>query len=273
MDQNLFITKELSSVVNNITSKFNVEQIYINTYKREKSPYELIILVSNKYVRTLGEVVPKIVNTIRDFPEFKMQCYVAFQAKDKIRERNLFLFTSCQPNKLLYKREESVIEIISKDFDFNNCEELAIGLLDREQQKINDFKDGYYHFKKLGKYPIAGFMLHQVIELTYRNLELFLIGKERITHSIRSHHLCLKDINDDYNGIFDDENDEDINFLQMLENIYRATRYEVNFYVDIEMLLQIESKMKVLMVYSTETIEKATDRFEEISASYLKSVN
>lgn len=116
-------------------------------------------------------------------------------------------------------------------------------------------------------------MLHQVIELTYRNLELFLIGKERITHSIRSHHLCLKDINGDYNGIFDDENDDDINLLQMLENIYRATRYEDNFYVDIEILLQIESKMKVLIAYSRETIEKALDRFEEISVSYLKNVN
>lgn len=104
MGHNVFITKELSSVINNITSKFNIEQIYINTYKREYTPYELIILVSNKYVRTLGEVVPKIVNTIREFPEFKVLCYVAFQAKDKIREGNLFLFTSCQPNKIVYKR-------------------------------------------------------------------------------------------------------------------------------------------------------------------------
>lgn len=273
MVHNVFITKELSLVINSVTSKFNIEQIYINTYKREYTPYELIILVSNKYVRTLGEVVPKIVNTIREFPEFKVLCYVAFQAKDKIREGNLFLFTSCQPNKIVYKREESVFEIISKDLDFNKCEELATGLLDREQQKINDFKDGYYHFKELGKYPIAGFMLHQVIELTYRNLELFLLGKERITHSIRSHHLYLKDINVDYNGVFDDENEEDINLLQMLENIYRATRYEDNFYVDIEMLGQIESKMKTLIVHSKEIIDKALGRFEEIGETYLKIVH
>jgi len=177
--------------------------------------------------------VPKIVNSIRKFPEFKVLCYVAFQAKDKIREGNLFLSTSCQSQKLVYKRENSGFEIIPKNFDFSKCKERATGLLEREQHKINDFKDGYYHFKELGKYPIAGFMLHQVIELTYRNLELFLIGKERITHSIRSHHSCLKDIDSGYNGIFDDDSDEDINLLQLLENIYRATRYEDNFYVDI----------------------------------------
>lgn len=273
MEKYIIITEELSSVVDNITGKFIIEQMYLNTYKREQTPYELIILVSSKYVRTLGELVPKIVNSIRDFSEFKVFCYVAFQAKNKIREGNLFLFTSCQPDKLVYKREDSKFEIIPKDFDFNRCKERAIGLLDREQQKINNFKDGYYHFKEIGKYPIASFMLHQVIELTYRNLELFLIGKERITHSIRSHHLCLKDIDGGYNGIFDDENDEDINLLQMLENIYRATRYEDNFYVDIEMLIEIESKMKALMAYSKKTIEKVIDRFEEISTSYLKSVN
>lgn len=95
MEKYIIITEELSSVVDNITGKFIIEQMYLNTYKREQTPYELIILVSSKYVRTLGELVPKIVNSIRDFSEFKVFCYVAFQAKNKIREGNLFLFTSC----------------------------------------------------------------------------------------------------------------------------------------------------------------------------------
>ncbi|UZJ63715.1 hypothetical protein OKW96_14885 [Sphingobacterium sp. KU25419] len=43
MDQNVFITEELSSVVDNITGKFNIEQMYLNTYKQEQTPYELII--------------------------------------------------------------------------------------------------------------------------------------------------------------------------------------------------------------------------------------
>jgi len=174
----------LSPIINLLTSKYNIEQIYLNTYDREILPYELIILVSNKYVKTLGDLVPKIVNTIRQYPQYKVMCYVAFQAKDKIREGNLFLFTSCQPKKLVYKKENSEFVPIPENFDFTKCKELAASLKNREQQKIDEFKDGYYHFKEKEKYPLASFMLHQAVELTYRYLELLLIAKERVTHSI-----------------------------------------------------------------------------------------
>src|SRR5690606_8071200 len=221
----------------------NIECIYLNCYERATAPYELIILVSNKYIKTLGGLVPKILYSIREFTQYRVLCYIAFQAKDKIRQGNLFLFTSCQPHKLIYQKENSDFLPVPKNFDLERCMELTMALHDRERQKIDEFKEGYYYFKDHGKYPLASFMLHQAMELTYRYLQLLLVAKERITHSIRCHHLYLKEISAMYVSIFDEERDTDIYLLQILEDIYRATRYEDNFQIDIDVLEQLERKM------------------------------
>ena len=241
--------------------------VYANTYDKDVAPYEIIILVSNKYIKTLGSEVPKIMNVIRDFPQYKVICYVAFQAKDKIREGGLFLFNTCQPEKLIYKKENSTFEVIPKDFDYQKCYEVAISGYELTIQKINEFRDGFYHFKTIGKLSIASFMLHQVMELTYRNLELIMLSKERITHSIRCHHDFLKQRSTVYSGIFNEENEKDIELLQILEDIYRATRYENNFEISLEILNELEIKMEALnknaeklVIYIFNVFEKQNKR-------------
>ncbi|ERJ60217.1 HEPN domain-containing protein [Sphingobacterium paucimobilis] len=216
-----------------------------------------------KYVKTLGDLVPKIVNTIKEYPQYKVICYVAFQAKDKIREGNLFLFTSCQPQKLIYTKENSEFVPIPENFDFTKCKGLAIDLKNREQQKIDEFKEGYYHFSEKGKYSLASFMLHQAIELTYRYLELLLIAKERVTHSIRCHHLYMKEIISIYANVFDEDDHDDIVLLQVLEDIYRSTRYEDHFEVAPEMVKRLEEKMEALHKNGVQIFEHIISSFEK----------
>src|SRR5690606_26077435 len=255
--------ENLKNIISEITTKYNIEHIYLNNYDRDILPYELIILVSNKYVKTLGDVVPKIVNSIRGYPQYKVMCYVAFQAKDKIREGNLFLFTSCQPKKLIYKKENSEFVPIPENFDFIKCKKLAIALKYREQQKIDEFKEGYYHFSEKGKYSLASFMLHQAVELSYRSLELLLIAKERITHSIRCHHLYLKEISCIYAGVFDEDDHDDIVLLQVLEEIYRSTRYEDKFEIDPDTLKQLDVKMEALEVNAEQIFSHIVESFDQ----------
>jgi len=238
--------EDLSQVLLAITQTYNIEEIYLHTFHEEELPYELVILLSNKCVKYLGELVPKITNTIRAFPKYRLMCYIAFQAKDKIREGNLFLYSSCQPHQRVYKNEQSDFVLLPENLDPSQCLELAVGLRNREQQKIIDFKEGYDHFKAKGKLAMAAFMLHQVLELTYRYLELLLTAKERISHSIRVHHILMKEKCTLYSGVFDDDQETDSNLLRELEIIYRATRYEDGFEVSMEILLQLEQKMEVL---------------------------
>lgn len=238
--------EDIKRIIEVLTAKFNIEQIYLNTYNREKLPYELIILVSDKYVKTLGDLVPRITNSIRDYPRYRMSCYIAFQAKDKIKEGNLFLFTSCVPEKMIYKREGSEFDIIPDAFEFEKFVKKVHALRNKELQKVDEFKEGYFFYKEKGQYSMASFMMHQTIELTYRYLEILLSAKERLKHSIRGHHHYLKEISTIYDLVFDEDNDTDQYLLNVLEEIYRATRYEDNFDIDVETLVLLEGKMKQL---------------------------
>ena len=106
-------------------------------------------------------------------------------------------------------------------------------------------------------------MLHQAIELTYRYLELLLLAKERVTHSVRSHHLFLKEISSNYAEIFDEDNHDDIVLLQVLEDIYRSTRYEDRFEIDYETLTQLEVKMEALCKNAVHIFEHFISSFEK----------
>ena len=260
------ITKHqaLENIVSNITTQFNIEQIYLNSYEQQDVPHELIILVSNKYVKTLGDLIPRILNAIIDYPQYKVLCYVAFQAMNKIKEGNLFLFTSCQPKKLIYSKEDSDFILIPENFDFSKCKELAITYKNREQQKIDEFKEGYYNLKSKGKYSVASFMLHQAIELTYRYLEQLLIAKERITHSIRSHHQGLKEISSLYKDLFIEDETNDKTLLETLDEVYKATRYENNFQIDVDILESLEVKMEALHANAQEIFDHIIFEFEKI---------
>lgn len=256
------INEEVKRIIEVLTTKFTIEEIYLNTYNRENLPNELIILVSNKYVKTLGDLVPRITNSIRDYPTYRVSCYIAFQAKDKIREGNLFLFTSCVSDKLIYKREGSEFAIIPDTFNFDKFAKKVYALRNKEFQKVEEFKDGYFFYKEKGQYSMASFMMHQAIELTYRYLEVLLSAKERIKHSIRGHHHYLKEINTMYVSVFDDENDTDQYLLNVLEDIYRATRYEDNFDISLETLVLLEDKMKLLSENAINIYEGAISSFE-----------
>lgn len=246
-----------------LTTKFNIEQIYLNTYNREKLPYELVILVSNIYVKTMGDLVPRITNSIRDYPEFRVSCYVAFQAKNKIRSGNLFLFTSCVTEKLLYKKEGSDFVLIPDSFDFEKFSKKVYDIRVGELKKVEEFKEGYFFYKEKSQHSMAAFMIHQAIELTYRYLEVVLSAKERVKHSIRGHHHYLQEITTMYVSIFEEENDTDQYLLNVLEDIYRSTRYEDNYNVKLEALVLLEDKLDQLNANAIHIYDAVISSFEK----------
>ena len=83
-------------------------------------------------------------------------------------------------------------------------------------------------------------MLQQSMELTYKALEILLISKERISHSIRNHHNYLKDLTPLYIDLFDQQDEDDINLLETLIEIYQASRYEESYEVELETLEKLE---------------------------------
>lgn len=50
---------DIKEIIGVLISKNKIDYIYLNIYIRETSPFELIILVSNKRVNDLGDWVQK----------------------------------------------------------------------------------------------------------------------------------------------------------------------------------------------------------------------
>lgn len=247
---------DLDKIIPILTSKYNIDRIFLNTYYAVDVPfYELVILLSNKEHKSVGELDPQIRMSLKDFPRFHHVTLVAFQVKSKLIDGNLYLHMTCHPDKLIYRNPSSKFDLYPESHSQESTLESVNELFARENHKVNEFKEGYYYFKERGALSHAGFMLHQVFELRYRCMEIMVMGKERATHSIRSHHRYLLRMAPSLAAIFKEGKPEDELLLQFLEGIYRAARYEDDFDVDLDILLKLEERMENFMQI-TDTIFK-----------------
>lgn len=261
ISKKLHLNEHLEQVIQILTSNFLIECIYRSNFHGSSEHIELVLLVSNKYVNMIGEITPKMMNSIKEYENYLIKCFVAFQAREKIKKGNIFLFCSCQPENLAYQKPDSKFSPIPNDFDPVACLALFKEVQQRDLKKIEEFKDGYYHFKSRSKYAMSAFMIHQVLEQTYRNLEIVLMGKDKITHSIRCHNATLRKIYPYRKPVFDADQTEDDDLLGILEEIYRSTRYEDDFQISLETLERIEQKMKTLTELSKTIFIKITTDF------------
>ena len=252
---------DLNSIILILASKYNIDRIFLNTYYAVDLPfYELVILLSNKEYKSVGELDPQIRMSLKDFPKFHHVTLIAFQVKSKLIDGNLYLHMTCHPDKLIYQNPSSKFVLYPEGHSIENTLESVNELFARENHKINEFKEGYYYFKERGSLSHAGFMLHQVFELRYRCMEIMVMGKERATHSIRSHHRYLVRMAPSLATIFKEGKPEDETLLRFLEDVYRAARYEDDFQVDLDVLQKLEERMENFMqITDTMFMDSVTD--------------
>ncbi|WP_312906503.1 hypothetical protein [Sphingobacterium multivorum] len=257
---------DLNSIILILASKYNIDRVFLNTYYAVDVPfYELVILLSNKEHKSVGELDPQIRMSLKDFPKFQHVTLVAFQVKSKLIDGNLYLHMTCHPHKLIYQNPSSKFDLYPEGHSQESTLKSVNELFDRENHKVNEFKEGYYYFKERDSLSHAGFMLHQVFELRYRCMEIMVMGKERATHSIRSHHRYLVRMAPSLATIFKEGKSEDEIMLQFLEGVYRATRYEDNFDVDLNILLKLEERMENFMQITDTMFEDSVTNFKNYS--------
>ncbi len=255
---------DLNRIILILASKYNIDRIFLNTYYAvDVLFYELVILLSNKEHKSVGELDPQIRMSLKDFPKFHHVSLVAFQVKSKLIDGNLYLHMTCHPDKLIYQNPSSKFELYPEGHSSENTLESVKELFARENHKINEFKEGYYYFKERGSLSHAGFMLHQVFELRYRCMEIMVMGKERATHSIRSHHRYLVRMAPALATIFKEGKPEDETLLRFLEDVYRAARYEDDFEVDLDVLQKLQERMENFMQITDMMFKDSVTNFKD----------
>lgn len=260
---------DLDKIILILADKYNIDRIFLNTYyAADVTFYELVILLSNKEHRSVGELDPQINMSLKDFPKFHHVTLVGFQVKSKLIDGNLYLHMICHPDKLIYQNPASTFNLYPEGHSPENTLASVNELFERENHKVNEFKEGYYYFKERNSLSHAGFMLHQVFELRYRCTEIMVMGKDRPTHSIRSHHRYLVRMAPSLATIFKEGKPEDETLLCFLENVYKAARYENDFDPDMDILLQLENRMETFMDLTDTLFQQSVTDFKHYSSPY-----
>src|SRR5690606_368222 len=93
----------------------------------------------------------------------------------------------------------------------------------------------------------AAFMLHQVIEQGYRAAENLVMGKEKISHSLRNHQEYIAPFCPELGVLF--EKQHEVSIMGKLDESYSSARYDHDFSMSKEDLAIAANKVNELIAY------------------------
>src|SRR5690606_35419175 len=248
-----------------LTSKYKIDYLFLQETlcsEKEGSLYEIVILLSNKETRLIGEIDPQITVDLLEYKNFHHVTLVSTFVRDKLVHGNIFLFNACHPDKTLFKNPSCSFELYPEEFTSKkNVSELQ-RFFDRENFKITEFIVGFDFYRERGNFAMSAFMLHQVFELRYRCMEALMMGKEKASHNIRSHHRYLGKITGMLNTVFSENNVNDDRLLSLLNETYCAVRYEDDFEIAEEDINTLEIKMNALLSITEKLFHECVTCFQ-----------
>lgn len=252
--ETLICTKEQSKIdqlVLRLISKYRIDYLFIR--ERDSLEYtgiidiEIVILLSNKESANLQKVNSQIEVDMVDYVNFNHVTFISTTVKEKLALGDIFFFDACHPSRLLYKNPSCSYQLHPQNFSPKQDKRALQRIFDRENLKINEFKEGFYFYKEKKSFALAAFMMHQVFELRYRCMEILFLGKEKPSHNIRVHHRILRKVTTSLNSLFYEGKEEDNRLLTLLNEVYCAVRYEDEFQVLEKDISLLEGKMSSLI--------------------------
>ncbi len=151
-------------------------------------------------------------------------------AQQQLREENLFFIQGCHPSKLIYKSDNTDIGLKVPVIHKETKEAMALGF-ESELSRVGTFMEGATFYMENKNFLQAAFMLHQYMEIWFRNAELLVMGKEIKSHSIKEHQTHIKAFAPELGRIFNMDRKEDRNLLKLLDDAYITARYSKNYHI------------------------------------------
>lgn len=237
------ITTEL---ITRLTKLIPIERIYLNDFEYKETKFkELIILLPSSNKLHITEVRPLVNVVMAGYPEYRFRmCYIQ-EIKHALYYGSMVFYTICREEKLVYQSECHHTEL-STDLCAKSVLKKAKRNFKKEWKKVTDFREGFQFYLKQENYPFAAFMLHQVIELSYRAAELLVIGKVKISHSVRNHQKLMQQYVPELGVVFNEADEDEMTLLTLLDEAYRSVRYEDTYVVDLDQLSSISLKADLM---------------------------
>ncbi|MFI0429201.1 HEPN domain-containing protein [Mariniflexile sp. HMF6888] len=216
-------------VINKLTTFLEVKYIYKLDIVFEDYGKSLLIIVLKETSPSLTQGLSSMVAKI--FQEETDVLYRIFSfehAQQQLREENLFFIHGCHPSKLIYKSDNTDIGLKVPVIHKDTKEAMALGF-ENELSRVGAFMEGATFYMENKNFPQAAFMLHQYMEIWFRNAELLVMGKEIKSHSIKEHQTHIKAFAPELGRIFNMDREEDRDLLKLLDEAYITARYFKNY--------------------------------------------
>ena len=239
-----YASSSMAGIVNLITQAIPVGMIYNLSKSKEK--IDLIIVLEKSCTKAYSEFENMIdlVMLGHEYGTCTVHNYGLLNAQ--LSNGHLFYTSACVAENLIYRKNtEEAFRAPSEETIALMQEKSAI-LFNTSLQKAVSFYDGAQYYLDSNSLEMAMFMLHQACELTYRCLLNVLKGKDLKCHSpavLRKH---VKRFAPEVIGVFSEFEEEELYYLQLLEDAYTKSRYELNYMVEKESLNFLNEKVGLL---------------------------
>ena len=163
-----------------------------------------------------------------------------------INNGHVFYNTACVAHNVIYQKNNEALFSPASSSLFEKIKLEAETQFKVGMDKALHFYEGAQLYIKNGLDDIAIFMLQQACELTYRCLLHVLRGKAVKSHSpilLRKH---LKRFAPEIIGVFSPIEEEEIKYLQLLEDAYVNSRYNQHYKVAHSSIVHLNSSVALL---------------------------
>jgi HEPN domain-containing protein len=259
MDDEIYTKQD--QIIGKLKSLLEIKYVYESRVEKEgfSKPIIIVILKGNcaQLTKELSSMVAKI---LQDETDFLYRIFPFEYALQQLNDENLFFVHGCTWNKLVFHNPDN--RELDSFHEYQILEKTLSNIqsvFEKEQDKMASFLDGATFFVEKNNLPQAAFMLHQYIELWFRYAALFIMGKERKSHSIKELQTYIKTFAPELGNLFSTEIEEEQHLLRLLDDAYITTRYENNYHINLEQIHKILERANKMESLTTSLFKNKLD--------------
>lgn len=264
--KNVSKDQNITAIISAVVAAVPAEYIYHHTELFPSGEFnEMLIMVANKQVRILNELIPVLNIVFSRWRKFSYRLFHVHEVKESLQNGSLFFDWACKPQNCLFSRSGSFLA--DKNIVANNAVVHKVKTAYRyDLSKANQFLAGAKFYCKRHNLAHCAFMLHQVFDLSYRAIELLVMGQAKKTHLIQAHQCYIKPYVRQLAELFNQNDEEDIYLLYLLDEAYLAVRYENSYQITEAEIIRLFEKVDFLQHLANQVYQSLVNRYfdEEI---------
>lgn len=241
MDKEICTKQE--QIIDKLKSLLEIKYVYkIRAEKEDFFKPLLIVILKGNCSSLTNELSSMVAKIFQEETNFLYRIFSFEYAHQQLKEESLFFVHSCSWGKIIFQNSDAELDKFHEYYVTEKTKNNIKLLFEKERHKMAAFFEGAAFFVEKNNLSHAAYMLHQYIELWFRYVSLFTMGKERKSHSIKELQTYIKTFAPGLGNLFNIEIEEEQHLLKLLDDAYITTRYENNYHINLEQIHKIMEK-------------------------------